>query len=244
MAGPGMTRTTMFAMALSLAVLAGGCAHRAAAPFVPELRTGSADEVGPRLSNYSEATIPKNGSIVVRSDDFVGTAAPVPAAGRKPPKPVVTVSLADALAEATGLSVIDQSKRFETLSAAAQRLKDAAVGNLLILCYGFGDAATPPQTDFRTDLIAMIRAAHDRGAAVYLVVEPATALPLSATVEPYRAVFRAVAASEGAGLIDSPAILQKADKGPSKTAVQPKAAVDIIAGNIAAYVKLAPKSNP
>jgi hypothetical protein len=177
---------------------------------------------------------------VVRSDDFAGPPAPL-AKGKKT-KPVLTISLADALAQATGLTVVDQSKPSEMLNTAVQRLKDAPVGNLLILCYGFGDVGTTTEKDFRAALTAMIRAAHEHGAAVYLVVEPATALPLSPRAEPYRGVFRAAAASEGAGLIDSPAILLKANQGPSPTAIQPKAAVDIIAKNIAAYVKIAPKS--
>ncbi len=237
---PGLTRTTALSIAAALAVFVGGCAHREAARATPALRTGSLDELGPRLSNYSEATIPRDGLIVVRSDDFVGSSAP--ASARKKQKRVITISLADALAGATALPVVDQSKPAETLEAAAQRLKNAPVGNLLIICYGFGDAAASFKTDFRDALIAMIRAAQNQGAAVYLVAEPATALPLSAAAEPYRAIFRSVAASQGAGLIDAPTILQKANLGPSETAVQPRAAVNVIAGNLATYIKLAPKS--
>ncbi len=90
----------------------------------------------------------------------------------------------------------------------------------------------------------MIDTAHKKGAAVYLVVEPASTTTLSVAAETYRNTFRAVAASEGAGLIDAPAILLKAGWGPSRTAIQPKPAVEIIAGSVAAYIKVAPKTGP
>ena len=236
---PRRMRKTALTAVVVLAVCVGGCAFRKPSPIIPTLRSGSAEEVGPRLSNYSEATVPRNGLIVVRSDDFVGAPAPLL---KKKQKPIGSINLADALSKASGLEVVDQSQPFETLENAAQRLKGAPVGNLVVISYGFGDAAAKSKADFRAALIAMIKDAHDRGAAVYLVVEPATALPLSAPVEAYRNIFRSVAAAEGAGLIDAPAILQKAGRGPSQTAIQTKAAVDIIAGNIATYIKVAPES--
>jgi hypothetical protein len=90
----------------------------------------------------------------------------------------------------------------------------------------------------------MIQKAHDGGAAVYLIVEPATALPLSNDVEPFRAAFRTKSAAQGAGLIDPTTFLAQAGLGPSKSAWQSKAAVQLIAGSVAAYIKVAPKAEP
>ncbi len=222
--------------AAALLLLVAGCVHKPA-PAALLVRPGLAADVGPHLSNYSEATVPANGVIVLRSDDFAGPdAASEPHKGR----PARTVKLADALAAATGLKVVDQSMLGETIEAAAERLKTAPVGDLLVICYGFGDAAATDAGDFDATLTAMIEAAEAQGAAVYLVVEPVSGSKLSDAVEAYRNLTRSAGAAHGAGVIDANAGITKAEFGPGKSAYQTPAAVKLIAGSLAAYLKIAP----
>ena len=225
---------TVLALSLPLA----GCLHKPPEQ-APMLKIGSAADVGPRLDNFSEVTIPADGSIVVAGDEFVRKADFFKAAkGKKPPP---SISLADAIAKATKLNIIDESRPADTIAAGAERVAAAAPGNLLVICYGFGDAqAKTAGPQFQSTLEGMIRHAHERGAAVYLVTEPATALPDSALVEPFRAIARTVGPLQGAGVIDAPPALVKATLGPSKTRTQPVAAVKIIAGLVAQYIKVSP----
>ena len=224
------------AVALSLPLA--GCLHRPP-ERAPALKIGSAADVGPRLDNFSEVTIPADGVIVVAGDGFVRKADFTKGAkGKKPPP---SISLADALAKATRLKVIDESRPADTITAGADRVAAAAPGNLLVICYGFGDAQVKTgSAQFQTTLERMIRHAHERGAAVYVVTEPATALPDSGLVEPFRAVARTVGPAEGAGVIDAPPALAKATLGPSKTRTQPVAAVELLAGLVAQYIKVSP----
>ncbi len=207
------------------------------------MKVGSAADVGPRLDNVSESTVPANGVIVVATDGFVSKADVAKTEhGKKPPP---SVALAAALAKQTGLTVVDEGRPAETLAAGADRIAASPPGNLLILCYGFGDAqAKTSPAQFQSTLERTIRHAHDRGAAVYVVTEPATGLPDSPLVEPFRTVIRNVGPSEGAGVIDAPPALAKATLGPSKTRTQPTAAVALIAGLVAQYIKVSPAIAP
>jgi hypothetical protein len=215
-----------------------GCLHPAPRAVLREA-AGSAAEVGPRLDNYGQATAPRDGVIVVRGDDFL-PAPPSQDASIKG-RPGKSISLAEALARTTSLKVIDQEQAGETIADAEERLDEEPVGNLLVICYGFGDAvAQTNMAQFKATLRRMIRSAQARGAAVYLVVEPATTLPRSATVEPYRNAVRVVAGAEGAGVIDAPPALAAAGLGPSKVKIQPNDAVKLIAGLIRRYIKIAP----
>lgn len=213
------------------------CAH-SRTPLAPSLQPGSAADVGPRLDNYSRVTIPRDGSIVVAGDDFVASGASDPKAKKPAPKPA---SFADALADATRLKVVDQTRPGDTLAAGAARVSAGAPGDLLVICFGYGDtAAKTTPAAFQSGLEQMIRQAHKRGAAVYLVTEPATVLKDSAASEPFRAVIRLIGAAQGAGVIDTPPALATALLGPSKTRTQPLAAVRLIAGLVSQYIRVAP----
>jgi len=240
---PGSIPSGLRPLLIVLAAVAalGGCLHRPPAP-PPALKAGEAADVSPQLDNYSRATLPRDGSIVVAGDGFVASAKPGPKARKAPPK---TLSLADALAEATSLKIVDQTRPGDTLAAGAARVSAGPPGALLVICFGYGDAAakTTPAA-FQSGLEQMIRLAHRRGAAVYVVAEPATTLKDSTAAEPFRAVVRLIGATEGAGVIDAPPALATAALGPSPTRVQPAAAVRLLAGLVSQYIRLAPPAGP
>jgi hypothetical protein len=236
-----MRRISVLSALASAGVFAadlGGCAHRPPATQ-PTALIGSTADIGPKLSNYSQATVPANGLIVVAGDAFTASASAVePVAKSKSPK---AATLAEALAKTTNVQTTDSMLPGETIAAGAERLRDELAGNLLVICYGYGDAkAKTPAAAFQHTFEHMIRTAHDRGAAVFVVVEPVKNSPLSANAEIYRNIVRVIAAAEGAGLIDAPKALAAAQMTPDKTSPLPRGAAAFIGGLVAQYVKVAP----
>ncbi len=241
---------------LCVAVLLGGCQHRPRAPE-PLLREGRTEEIGPHLTNYGQAVLPRGGTITVWSDDLVPSAAPP---DRKRAK---TISFAAALAAATGLRVDDQSRPGETISGALKRLPATPVGDLVVLAFGYGDAAasTPPAA-FAAALRDLVAAAHARGAPVLILTEPLPFVPppkpakpgvtpkpgpaqiLSGQVDGFNAILRQDAGGLGAGVIDAPPVLTAGGFPPSPGQTRPKAAVALLARAVSAYIEVAPPASP
>lgn len=254
--------------AAALAVLFGLSACSDFQPTsAPRLRIGSADQVGPRLTTYGAAVLPADGSISVWGDDFTSSAPGAPyRTGKGRTGKGKTPSLAADLARATGLKVVDHSSPGQTVADGLAQLQAGEAGSLVVLCYGYGDAAIvvdypgddlapPPDigAPFRTSLAAMIKLAHSRGAPVLLVTEPLPVLTPSLTptdaetlqkrfvakMQILQGAVHAVAVAEGAGVIDSPSVLSVNTLTPTEK--QPGAALSTtrIAHMIAADIELA-----
>lgn len=221
-----MSRRRLHRAAL-IGLLAGlsACAGFKPPPAPPKLRTGALDQVGPRLTNYGTATLTPGSVITVWSDDFTGPSADVPHARGK------RLTLAAALAEATGLKVVDHASPGQTAAEGLAQLTAGDPGALVVLCYGYGDASRQTK-DFQASLDAMIRVAHGRGVPVLLVTEPvptpvAAKVPTAAQkrrqaflaiVSALQAIVRAEAPAAGAGLVDSTPVLTPPPPAPNVAA--------------------------
>jgi len=238
--GVSMRNASLSAALVGATLLAalGGCAHRPPPP--PPTPSGSLADVGPRLDNYSQATVPIDGLIVVSGDNF--TTPDGKQMGRKGRG----LSFAAAMGKFTGVKIEDETQSGGTLAAGAERLAVGPAGDLVVIAYGYGDvAAKTKPADFRKTLQTMIQAAHARGAAVYVVAPPPTTGKLSLLAEPFRAAVRDLAATNGAGMIDLTPPPVKITIKPGATPPpqpSPPATVDPIAtaGEVAQHVKLAP----
>jgi len=134
------SRIDRCAPALALALLLGACAGgppkpQVAAEPAPKLRVGPRDQVGWRLTNFGEAVLAPGASITVWSDDLTSEAPGAPQVKGKVP------SLADELAKATGLKVIDHSAPGQTAAEGLAALEASDAGSLVVICYGYGDEA-------------------------------------------------------------------------------------------------------
>lgn len=204
------------AAALALSLTA--CAVQMHPTPAPKLRTGAAEQIGPRLSNYGGAVIPQDGVISLWGDGFTGPDPLAPhTKGRAP-------SLAKDLIVATGLKVEDHSQPGQTAAEGLESMADAPTGAVVILCYGYADAATDLAA-FKASLAQMIRLAHRRGAPVLLVAEPLQTPPTPVvppkTLAPadqkkqdyinqliwHAAAVHEAAVAEGAGVVDGAAVL-------------------------------------
>jgi hypothetical protein len=222
----------------TLFALLGGCAHRPPPPAPAP--SGSLADVGPRLDNYSQATVPIDGLIVVSGDNFIVSD------GKEKGRKGRGLSFAAAIGKFTGVRVEDETRSGGTLADGAERLAAGPAGDLVVIAYGYGDVAAKTKVaDFRKTLQTMIKTAHARGAAVYVVAPPPTTGKLSPLAEPFRAAVRDSAATNGAGMIDlTPAPIKTTTKPGATPPPQPSppATVDPIAtaGEVAQHVKLAP----
>ncbi len=197
-------------------------------PAPPKLRTGALDQVGPRLTNYGTAVLMPGAIVDVWGDDFTGPSPDAPHPKGK------TITLANALAKASGLKVIDHASPGQTAAEGLAQLTVSNAGALVVLCYGYGDVSRKTK-DFQASLDAMIKLAHSRGAAVLLVTEPLLAVAASKAptakekqlqafvreVSALQDIVRTEAPAQGAGLVDSTPVL-------SPPAPSPKAAAPLI----------------
>jgi len=216
------------AIAISLLVGLSACAGLGLPPTPPKLRTGALDQVGPRLTNYGTAVLMPGAVITVWGDDFTSASAEAPHHRGK------ALTLAKALAAATGATVIDHASPGQTAAEGLAQLTAGDPGGLVVLCYGYGDA-TKQTKDFKSSLDDMIRLAHSRGVAVLLVTEPLPAIIVSkvptakekklqafiAQVSALQDIVRIEAPAMGAGLVDSTPVL-------SPPAPSPKVAPPIV----------------
>jgi hypothetical protein len=172
------------------------------------------DQIGPRLDNYGEAVLPLNGTIVVQGDDAVygvvrdGRRGPINGAAQ----PRGAVTLTDTLQRALpGVAVVNHGYPSDTAAESANRWADAPVGDLLILCLGYGDlqAKTPP-TEYGEALRALIRRGKARGAAVFVILTPPATDPKLSGLNGYRDAARTAAAEMGIDLFDPATALYQA----------------------------------
>jgi len=209
----------LLALGLSSLCLA-ACLHPAG-----HLHAGP-DQIGPRLDNYGEAVLPLHGTIVVQGDDAVygvvqhGRRGPINGAA----EPRGAVTLTDTLQRALpGVTVINHGYPQDTAAESANRWADAPVGDLLILCLGYGDlqAKTPP-TEYGEALRALIRRGKARGAAVFVILTPPAGDPKFSGLKGYRDAARTAAAEMGVDLFDPMTALYQAQvklpKGPDGSA--------------------------
>ena len=210
--------------AIGLVATLAGCSSFAPPPAPPKLRTEAIDQVGPRLTNYGTAVLMPGAVVTVWGDDFTGPSPDAPHPKGK------TITLATALASASGLKVIDHASPGQTAAEGLAQLTAADAGALVVICYGYGDASRQTK-DFQPSLDAMIRLAHSRGAPVLLVTEPPLAPPPApapllpgapprvptakekqlqafvAQVSALQDIVRTEAPAAGAGLVDSTPVL-------------------------------------
>jgi len=190
------------------------CSTFAPPPAPPKLRTGALDQVGPRLTNYGTAVLTPGAVVTVWGDDFTGPSPDAPHPSGK------TVTLASALASASGLKVIDRARPGQTAAEGLAQLTAGDAGALVVLYYGYGDVSRETK-DFQPSLEAMVSLAHARGAAVLLVTEPLFAVTVSkpptakekaqqafiGRVSALQDIVRKEAPNVGAGLLDTTPLL-------------------------------------
>jgi len=218
------SRAFRSAAAVGLVATLAGCSTFAPPPAAPKLRTGAIDQVGSRLTNYGTAVLMPGAIVTVWGDDFTGPSPEAPHPKGK------TVTLAAALAGASGLKVIDHASPGQTAAEGLAQLTAADAGALVVICYGYGDASRQTK-DFQPSLDAMIRLAHSRGVPVLLVTEPLPVPPPAPAPLPPGApprvptdkekqqqafvgqvatlqyIVRTEAPAAGAGLVDSAPVL-------------------------------------
>lgn len=230
---------------LTLSLLATGltaCAHsqKPARFFQP-----SAAQIGPEFNSYGEAVLPEQGLIVVQGDDMAYGVGVHPTRHRINDAEVgqASLTISQSLRHVLGDNRVRVENRGfpdDTVAESAQRWTGLEPGDLLVLAYGFGDmkAKTVPAA-FADELRAMIRAAHARGAPVFVVSPPLLADPLmEAKLAPYRWWAETVAGQEGAELFLAVAAMTAAKEKPAKGAPQTSKTYQTIASSMIPYIKL------
>lgn len=217
----------------------------------------TAAEVGPVLDNYGEAVAPAHGRIVAQGDDLIYGVADH---SRRPgingssvhrTGVTITETLRQTLKSVT---IVNQGYPGDTAAMGARRWAQAPVGNLVILSYGYGDAAAKtPLADYDLALRGMVQRAHDQGAAVFLIpTPPMAAAPLNpgqkpkpglhllttADIEPYRAAMRKIGLDESAEVFEPQAEITRVKAFPTKTIAQSPEIYQAIAGGLVPYIRI------
>jgi hypothetical protein len=214
-------------------------------------------EVGPVLDNYGEAVVPAHGLIVARGDDLIyGVGRHSRRAGINGSSVARTgVTITETLRQALKrVTVVNQGYPQDTVISSAQRWADGPAPNLLILSYGYGDAAarTPP-ADYESALRDMVRRAHARGAAVFLIPTPLMAATpttpgktpkttpalVDSAIEPYRAVMRRIGQEENAEVFEPQAEITRIKATPTRTIAQTPDIYQAIAAGLVPYIRIA-----
>jgi hypothetical protein len=157
-------------LALAAAAPMAGCFRPA-----PVLHATAA-EIGPLPDNYSEAVIPRDGTIVLQGDDAIygdfrhGHRPPINGADEKRGALTLGESLHRFVRH---VKIVDHGFPGDTVEKSAERWAGQPVGNLLILSFGYGDYRA--QTDvgeFTKALTKLVQQAEAQGAAVFIVTTP------------------------------------------------------------------------
>jgi hypothetical protein len=219
-------------------------------------------EVGPVLNNYGEAVVPAHGMIVARGDDLIyGVGLHSRRAGLNGSSVSRTgVTITETLRQALKpVTIVNQGYPGDTVIASTRRWADAPVGNLLILSYGYGDAAAKtPIADYDSALRDMVRRAHAEGAAVFLIPTPpmaatpttpgktpqATPALVNAAIEPYRAVMRRIGQEENAEVFEPQSELTRIKATPTSTIAQTSAIYQAIAAGLVPYIRIVQPAHP
>jgi hypothetical protein len=238
-----MTRRARLALLLCLSLgPVAGCARLAERPS-PYFRP-SADQIGPALNSYGEAVVPAHGLVVVQGDDLAYGATRRPTRNRinGADEGQATTTISESLRHVLGRSVQVENRGFpgDTAEASAERWADAPAPSLLILALGYGDLRAHTQVGpFGAAVRDLIRKAHEQGAAVFVVLPPASSDRLTdANLWPYRSTLDAVARSEGAEVFAAAVAMATGKEPPAQHAGQTAHAYTLIAGAMAPYIKV------
>ncbi len=243
---PQRARNVVLSLALLPSLAIAGCGlPKTGAYFHPAIA-----DAGPSLDNYGEAIVPTRGLIVVQGDDLIyGTAAKrgrPPINGAAAPRQALTIteSMRQVL---RGVEIDNFGYPGDSIVDGFERWAGRPKGDLVIFCYGLGDlrAKTPPAT-YEQTLRLMVRRAHASGAAVFVLVWPSLSdVKLSRGIEPYRVAARKAGVEEGAEVFESYQALDRAYIPAPKSPDLTPQLLRVIAGDMAAYIKVvAPSVRP
>ena len=212
--------------------LLGGCAHREVRYFQP-----SASQIGPDPNSYGEVVVPLHGLIAVQGDGLAYGLArgrsrhEINGADRGQSSQTISQVLRRAI---RGVEVENRGYPGDTLAQSKVRWSDSRRANLLILCFGFGDAAAHTPIDaFKSDLAQLIRAMRAQGTAVFVVTPPQLSDPLQ-DVD----AASDVGQQEGAQVFYATASVHRLSRPAGKTIAQPAEVYQAIAGDMAPYIKV------
>ena len=230
--------------ALSALLLLAACAHRDEAEPVRYFQPTAA-QIGPELNSYGEAVLPEHALIVVQGDELAY------GVGRRPTRHRINgadegqaaLTISESLRQVLGTRQVRIENRGvpgDTVAAGARRWAGAQRPDLLILAYGFGDMAVHTQVDpFGEGLLAMIRAAHAQGSAVFVVTPPMLSDKLAnANLSPYRSRADAIARAAGAEVFPAATAMATAKESPTTGAPQTARTYQVIAGSMLPYIKV------
>lgn len=231
--------TRFLILALAAAIPLTGCLQPA-----PVLHATAA-EIGPTPDNYSEAVIPRGGTIVLQGDDAIYGAF---RHGRRPPingadEPRGASTLADSLRRyVRHVTIVDHGFPGDTVAKSTARWAGQPAGNLLILSFGYGDYRAQTDTsDFKAALTKLVRQAEAQGAAVFIVTTPPANSKKLSGLDDYRNAARDVGTQEGIDVFDSADALSKAKVEPSQDDHGSSAIYQTIAGAIVPYIQVVPE---
>jgi lysophospholipase L1-like esterase len=229
-----------------LAVMAGtlaACAH--SGPTTSRYFAPQPDQIGPEFNNYGEAVLPEQGLIVVQGDDLAYGVGLHPTRHRINDADVgqASLTISQSLRHVLGDNRVRVENRGfpgDTVADSAKRWEGLEPGDLLVLAYGFGDMKAKTKVEvFGEELRAMIRAAHARGVAVFVVTPPAVADPaVEAKLAAYRWMADYAAGQEGAESFSTVAAMTAAKEHPAKGAPQNAKTYRTIAAAMLPYIRL------
>jgi hypothetical protein len=222
----------------------------AAAPLAGCLRDApvlhaTAAEIGPLPDNYSEAVIPRDGTIVLQGDEAIygdfrhGHRPPINGADEK--RGALTIG--DMLHRMVRhVKIVDHGFPGDTVEASAERWAGQPVGNLLILSFGYGDfRAETKIADFTAALTKLVHEAQAQGAAVFIVITPPATSKKLEGLEDYRIAAREVGAKEGIDVFESADALTKAKVPASRDEHGSSAIYQMIAAAMVPYIQVVPE---
>jgi lysophospholipase L1-like esterase len=220
------------------------CAH-GSMPTSSRYFQPTPDQIGPEFNTYGEAVLPEHGLIVVQGDDLAYGVGLHPTNNRINDADVgqASLTISENLRHVLGAKRVRVENRGfpgDTVADSAERWADMGPGDLLILAYGFGDMkAHTSSTDFLNGLRAMVRKAHARGAAVFIVTAPQLADKFQdAKLNTYRDLANAIGEQEGAEVFSSIAAMTTAKETPAKGVPQKAKTYEVIAASMIPYIKL------
>jgi hypothetical protein len=205
----------------------------------------TAAQIGPEPDNYSEAVIPRGGTIVLQGDDAIYGAfshGHRPAINGADEKRGAS-TLADSLHRfVRHVTIIDHGFPGDTIEDSTARWADQPVGNLLILSFGYGDfRAQTKVADFKAALTHLVRQAQAQGAAVFIVTTPPATNASLAGLYYYRKAAQDVGTQEGIDVFDSTDALTQAKVQPSKDGHGGSAIYQTIAAAMVPYIQVVPE---
>jgi hypothetical protein len=233
---------TLPLLAAMAAVLA-ACAHGGAT--TSRYFKATPDQIGPEFNNYGEAVLPEQGLIVVQGDDLAYGVGVHPTRHRINEAEVgqASLTISQSLRHVLGDNRVRVENRGfpdDTVADSAKRWEGLEPGGLLVLAFGFGDMkAKTKLAVFVAELRDMIKTAHARGAAVFVVTPPALAdVSMEAKLAPYRLWAEYAAGQEGAETFSAVAAMTTAKEKPAKGAPQTSRTYRTIAASMLPYIKL------